>query len=132
MTDLFVTNFYAAVDSMDIERQIALMTPDVVFRFANAPALHGPDAHRQGFVKLLKMVVSMRHEIKGVWASGDCRTVETRVTYVDKFGRSFSYPACTLIFERDGLVRELRIFVDSHDLFIPPADALPASDPAAA
>ena len=131
MTDQFVTRFYAAVDSLDIERQVALMTPDVVFRFGNTPEIKGHDAQRFFFGKLLDVIVSMRHEIRGIWTSGDCRVVETRVTYVDKLGRNLNYPACTLLFERDGLVREVRVFVDNHELFLPPASASSTSKPAA-
>jgi ketosteroid isomerase-like protein len=130
-TDQFVTNFYAAVDSLDVERQNALMTPDVVFRFGNLPAIKGHNSHRIAFGKMLDIIDSMRHEILSVWPCGDCRVVESRVTYGDKFGRSFNFPACTFIFERDGLISELRIFVDNHELFVPPSAALPAAKPAA-
>jgi ketosteroid isomerase-like protein len=69
----------------------------------------------------------MDHRVVGIWQCGDCMTVETRVTYVDVFGRTFSYPGCDLLFLRDGLISEVRIFVDNHELFIPPAAATPAA-----
>ena len=65
-------------------------------------------------------VHEMRHRIVGHWERADCSTVETRVRYVDRFGRTFEFPGCTLLFFESELAREVRIFVDNHAMFIPP------------
>lgn len=117
MSEKLIRRYFAAVDSLDFEDQIATVTPDVVFRFGNAPPITGHDALRAANLALLERVASIRHEIVGIWACEGCWSVETKVTYVDKQGRAFSYPACNLHFIRDGLFSEVRIFVDNHELF---------------
>jgi ketosteroid isomerase-like protein len=121
MNETLVRNFFAAADSREPGRLVQLLTEDVSWTFGNAPTTVGRGPIVQALTPLFEYVKQMSHEIVGIWESGDCVTVETRVTYVDMFGRSFTFPGCDILFLREARICEVRIFVDNHELFIPPA-----------
>jgi ketosteroid isomerase-like protein len=121
MNETLVRNFFAAADLREPARLVQLLTEDVKWTFGNAPTTVGRDPIVQALTAFFEYVKQMDHRIVGIWECGDCVTVETRVTYVDMFGRSFTFPGCDLLFLRGALVSEVRIFVDNHELFIPPA-----------
>ena len=121
MSETLVRNFFAAADAREPARLVELLTEDVRWTFGNAPTTIGREPIVQALTPFFEYVRQMDHRIVGIWHSAECITVETRVTYVDVFGRSFTYPGCDLLFLRDGLFSEVRIFVDNHELFVPPA-----------
>lgn len=124
MTETLVMDFLAAADSLDIERFCNFLPKDVAWRFANFPVANGIDELRSQYVMIVDIVTSMRHDIVGIWRDNDCIIAETRVHYVDRHGRSFSYSGCDLIFVENDVIKEIRIFVDNHEMFIPPASEL--------
>lgn len=121
MSAELVRRFFRAADSRDAAGFVQVLTPDVRWVFGNAPALHGREAVREALSGFFSYVREMDHEIVGIWESPECITAETRVRYVDQFGRTFSFPGCDLLFLSGNLFREVRIFVDNHELFLPPA-----------
>lgn len=123
MTEKLIRDFFAAADSLDIERFCNFLPKDVVWRFANFPVANGIDELRSQYVMLLEVVTSMHHDIVGIWRDQDCITVETRVHYVDRYRRRFSYPGCDIIIVNGEEIQEIRIFVDNHQIFIPPASS---------
>lgn len=118
----WVTDFFASADSLDVERFCSALPADIVWRFANFPTAHGNSEVRAQYELVVQILKSMRHEIVGIWDAGDCVVAETRVFYVDIHGRAFDCPGCDLFFLKDGKLTEVRIFVDNHFLFTPPAD----------
>ena len=129
MTETLVRDFLAAADSLDIERFCNFLPEGVVWRFANFPVANGIDELRQQYAMIVDIVTSMRHDIVGIWRDKECIIAETKVHYVDRHGRSFSYSGCDLIFVDGDVIKEIRIFVDNHEMFIPPVSDLldPAS-----
>ncbi|MBF5089313.1 hypothetical protein F1640_04660 [Novosphingobium sp. NBM11] len=123
----WVKDFFAAADSLDVERFCAALPRDIVWRFANFPTARGIGELRAQYEMVAQILESMRHEIVGIWDAGDCVTAETRVFYVDVHGREFDCPGCDIFLLRDGALAEVRIFVDNHVLFMPPAAAEPAA-----
>jgi ketosteroid isomerase-like protein len=127
MSEALARKFFAAADSREPVQLVTLLTEDVKWTFGNAPTTVGREPIVQALTPFFEYVTKMDHRIVGIWQCGDCMTVETRVTYVDVFGRTFSYPGCDLLFLRGGLISDVRIFVDNHELFIPPATAAAAA-----
>ena len=125
MPHQWVTDFFAAADSLDVERFCASLPHEVVWRFANFPTAHGVMEVRAQYEMVVQILHSMRHEIVGVWDAGDLVAAETRVFYVDIHGREFDCPGCDLFFLKDGELSEVRIFVDNHFLFTPPSNQEP-------
>lgn len=131
MTDTLVRDFFAAADSLDIERFCAALPEDIIWRFANFPVANGIEEVRAQYAMVVDVAARMHHDIVGIWRDRDCITVETRVYYTDRYGREFSYPGCDIIFVDGQSIKEVRIFVDNHELFIPPvtdADATHQGD----
>jgi len=122
MPHQWVDDFFAAADSLDVERFCAALPPDIVWRFANFPTAKGVMEVRAQYEMVVQILHSMRHEIVGVWDAGDTVTAETRVFYVDVHGREFDCPGCDLFFLQEGRLSEVRIFVDNHFLFTPPSE----------
>lgn len=120
MKDNLVREFFLAVDSLDLSRFTDKLHPDVVWRFGNGESLRGRTSVEQAYIGILSILVKMDHEVLGVWDAGDCVTVETTVTYGHKSGKSFTYPACDII-EFDGdLVKDIKIFIDCHEMIATP------------
>jgi ketosteroid isomerase-like protein len=123
MVEDLIRNFFAAADSLDEERFLAGLPEDIVWRFGNSPAASGRQAIREQYRMITGFLDAMHHDIVGIWIAGDCVTAETRAFYTDKYGRSFDFPGCDIFFLDGDLIKEVRIFVDNHALFIPPAEA---------
>lgn len=120
MTERLVREFFAAADSLDIERFSSVLPADVIWRFANFPVANGIAEVRAQYAMVVDVAAKMHHNIVGIWRDRDCITVETRVRYTDRHGREFSYPGCDIIFVEGETIKEVRIFVDNHEMFIPP------------
>ena len=123
MSEALARQFFATADQREPDQLVRLLTEDVKWTFGNSPKTVGREPVVQALTSFFEYVKQMDHRIVGIWQCGDCMAVETRVTYIDVFGRTFSYPGCDLLFLSDGLISEVRIFVDNHEMFIPPAAA---------
>lgn len=121
VTEKLIRNFFAAADSLDADRFCSQLSEAVVWRFANFPVANGIHEVRTQYDMIVSIAESMHHEIVGIWQDGNCVTAETRVHYKDRYGRNFSFPGCDIIFLDGETIREVRIFVDNHELFVPPA-----------
>ncbi|MGV7123145.1 nuclear transport factor 2 family protein [Sphingopyxis sp. 550A] len=121
MSDDFVRNFFAAADAMDVERFAAYFTHDIVWRYGNSPAVQGIDIVLAQYRQISGVVKAVRHDIVGIWRDGDCVTVETLANYFDHHGRHFAFPACNVMQVEGERFRDVRVFVDNHELFVPPA-----------
>lgn len=121
MTKGLIEEFFEVADSLDVDRFCAFLPEDIVWRFANFPVARGREELRGQYQIVVDVAERMKHDIMGIWRDADCITVETRVHYTDRYGREFSYPGCDIIFVEGDVIKEIRIFVDNHELFIPPA-----------
>lgn len=120
MNKQYMVDMFAAADTMDIPKTLRYLTDDVEFRFANAPTFHGHAQVTQGLTTLFETVKKLRHTIVGVHNCGDVWAVETVAHYVDRWGRSFSYPACNLMELRGDRISVYKIFIDNSEMFQPP------------
>ena len=120
MSEDLVREFFRAADTRDPSQLLRCLTDEVAWTFGNAPTTRGRAAVAEALTPFFQHVVEMRHRIVGIWSCGDCIAVETRVHYRDQFGRAFDFPGCDLLFVEGVSIREVRIFVDNHELFLPP------------
>ncbi|MGW4057745.1 nuclear transport factor 2 family protein [Amycolatopsis sp. NPDC004747] len=108
----WLNDFYAKVDACDTEAVLAGFAPDARMTYgANAP-MPGRDAIRAGLDWLFTSYRRIEHEFLNVWASGPVLLLEANVTYGCPDGRDVTVPALTVIEHRDGLVDDLRVFID--------------------
>lgn len=119
MADI-VTDFFEAADTRNPDALLRHLTADVRWTFGNMPTIVGHAAVKGALTPLFEHVVEMSHRIVGRWQCEDCIVAETRVRYRDQFGRHFEFPGCDLLFMDGARIREVRIFVDNHQLFLPP------------
>jgi hypothetical protein len=120
MNKQYMVDMFAAADTLNAENTLRFMTEDVAFRFGNAPTLHGHVQVAEALTTLYQTVKKMRHTIVGVHNCGDVWAVETVANYVDRYGRSFSFPACNIMVLRGARMSEYKIFVDNSEMFRPP------------
>ena len=120
MTGKIIREFFRAADQRDPAAFVQRLTEDVIWRFGNLPATRGRAAVRDSLTLFFQHVREMSHHIVGIWSEGGVTTAETHVKYHDQFGRRFEFPSCNIFFLHGDLICEVRIFVDNHELFLPP------------
>lgn len=107
-----------AVDAKDAARFATFMTPDAVFRYANAPIVTGPDAIRQAVAQFFDAIQALRHEIVAVWTQDDMVFCKGEVSYVRHDGsKAGPFPFVNLFKLRGDKIAEYLIYVDISSLF---------------
>ena len=107
-----VARIFADIDSMDPDKFVAHLTPDVTFRFANADPAQGRAATRDGVAAFFATISGMTHHILNTWEVGDTVIVQIDVEYVRQDGKTVVTPnADILVFDGD-LVRDWQIYID--------------------
>jgi ketosteroid isomerase-like protein len=115
----FAVNVYRAVDSMIPSAQLAFLTPDCTFVFANHPPAKGHaeiGAHVQAF---FSTIAGLEHELFDVWPVDNHLIVRMAVTYTRKDGKRMTFPAAVIWKIRGELISEFRIYVDNSPLLLP-------------
>ena len=56
-----------AVDAKDAPRFASHLTPDAIFRYANAPVVTGPEPIREAVAQFFGAIQALRHDVLGVW-----------------------------------------------------------------
>jgi ketosteroid isomerase-like protein len=108
----WLTGFYARVDALDTEAVLAGFARDATMRYGSGEPMRGSDAIRAGLTWLFTHYRRIGHEFLGVWESASTVLVEATVTYGTADGREIAVPALTVIEHRDGLIDDLRIYLD--------------------
>lgn len=120
----WVEHFFRAIDRMDAEGFAGHFAAGGAFRFANQPPLVGPTAVAKGAQSIFTMLDAIRHEVLKHWLADGDVLVEGVVHYHRAADhRHFAFPFLS-VFEFEemspGPLRSYRVFVDSHELFLPP------------
>ncbi len=107
-----------AVDAKDASRFVTYLTPDAVFRYANAPPVTGHDAIRAAVAQFFEAVADLHHEILGTWVIGDMVFCKGEVDYVRRDGsRAGPFPFLNLFRVRGDKIAEYLIYVDISPLW---------------
>ena len=109
----WVYDMYEDADSLDPERAMKWLTPDVTQRMGNNPPTVGIAQAREGYEHMLGAMSSMKHDFIEIWdTESGVAIAEALVTYHRKVGGSVTLPATTILRHRDGKVYDLRIYMD--------------------
>ncbi len=113
-----VIDVFQAVDSKDASAFVTHLTPDAVFRYANAPPVIGKDAIREAVAQFFAAVASLRHDIEQTWVLGEMVFVKGEVNYVrHDASKAGPFPFLNLFKMRDGQIAEYLIYVDISPLW---------------
>ena len=125
-TDSWIADFFASIDRMDGEAFAAYFSSSGHFRFANHPPLEGRDAIAGGAQGIFGLLSGIRHDIVNHWQADGNVLVEGLVHYHRAADdRHMAYPFFSVFDFTEGPmspVQSYRVFIDSHELFLPPAD----------
>jgi ketosteroid isomerase-like protein len=113
----WVRDYYATVDSMNMERYLAYHTDDVRFRFGSTPTTTGKAPVKEGLDHLWAGLEGMRHQMTGVWIVDNVAIVEADITYTRKDGKSVVLPAVTVLRTEGDLINDVRVNMDINPLF---------------
>jgi ketosteroid isomerase-like protein len=116
MTD-WVKDYFADVDSMDIDAFLKHLSDDVVVKWANSDPYTGKAATADAIGGLYQAIDAMRHEFVNVYEEGAETIVEANVYYTRKDQRQVRVSAMTVLRRRDELVDEVRVFLDTAPVF---------------
>lgn len=110
----WIYEYYEAVDSLDIDRLLALHTADTRLAFANAPVVEGKEGFRAAISGFWSTIQSMSHRVTGAWSlhGGRVGIGELIVSYTRGDGSQAIVKACTVLRRRDGQVLDIRIHGD--------------------
>jgi ketosteroid isomerase-like protein len=115
-----VREVFKTVDAKDAAGFAACLTPDAVFRYANAPMVTGPDAIRDAVAQFFAAVHSLRHELLAVWTQDDMVFCKGEVRYVRHDGsHAGPFPFVNLFRLSGDKIAEYLIYVDISPLFAP-------------
>jgi ketosteroid isomerase-like protein len=114
----WVKDYYAAVDSMNMEKYLSFHTDDIKFRFGSNPTTTGKDAVVQGLSQLWGALESLSHTMTGLWQIDNVTIVEADVTYTRKDGKVVVLPAASILRREGDLVNDMRINMDINPLFV--------------
>jgi ketosteroid isomerase-like protein len=117
-----VRDVFQAVDAKDATRFASYLTPDAVFRYANAPPVTGPDDTREAVARFFAAVRSLRHDLGQVWTLGEMVFCQGEVNYERLDGsKAGPFPFFNLFRLREDKIAEYLIYVDISPLFAPSA-----------
>jgi ketosteroid isomerase-like protein len=108
----WLVDFYRRVDALDLEGTLAGFAPDASMRYGSMPPMVGREAVHGGLTWLYTYYRSITHEFRNVWVSDSTVVLEATVTYGHPDGREIALPVVSILEHRDGVVDDLRIFLD--------------------
>jgi ketosteroid isomerase-like protein len=112
-----VAAIFADIDSMDPDRFVRHLTPEVTFRFGNADPQHGRAAVREGVAGFFTTIDGLTHHILEVWEVGDTTIVQIDVEYRRKDGKTVTVPNVDVLRYQGDLVRDWQIYIDLAPVF---------------
>jgi ketosteroid isomerase-like protein len=116
----WVRDFYAAVDSGDSANALGRMSPDIHVQFAGRPPVDGREqaAATMGAFHASHRRVS--HRILNVWPIPGGAICEFTATYELHDGSLLPLPSLTVLTCADGLITNMRVYLDEGPLLAGP------------
>ncbi|HVQ95269.1 MAG TPA: nuclear transport factor 2 family protein [Mycobacteriales bacterium] len=112
-----VTSTFADIDTMEPDRFVRHLTPDVSFRFGNADPLTGRAEVRDAVAGFFGTIDGMTHHIRQVWELGDTVIIQADVEYRRKDGKAVTVPNADVLTYQGDLVRDWQIYIDLAPVF---------------
>ena len=113
-------------ETFNVPEAMTLFTDDATYQFGNYPAAVGKDQIKQAAASShMDFIKSATFDVRNMIEAGDGMVAcEMDITYVTTDGRNITLPCADLFrFNDQGLVKEMRIFMDAGPLFAKPASA---------
>lgn len=109
-------DYYSDVDSVDIERISSWFADDMRLQFANWEPLAGKENVRGFFANFLSRIESLSHEFGRVVENEEEVFCDCVVQYNLKNGGVVRVKAASYAQRRDGMLCELRVYLDPTEL----------------
>lgn len=122
MSEEFVRRLGAAIDTMNAGTFVEFLTEDATFRFGNGEPVTGREAIRAYVDGFFGAIISICHDPLRTHSAGSFLVAEMNCTYADQWGRTLKVPVCNVMQMQGDLICEYFIYIDNHDLFVPPAN----------
>ena len=103
---------FADIDEFDPDKFVKHLTPDVVFRFANADPVVGRDGVREAVAGVFSSIAGLTHHILQVWEQGDTAIVKINVEYRRLDGKTVTVPNVDVLVYEGELVKDWQIYID--------------------
>jgi len=111
-------------ETMNVPEAMKLFANDATYQFANYPPAVGLDQIRQAAASShLDFIKSATFDVKNMIEPGSGVVVcEIVITYLTNDGRTITLPCADLFrFNEQGMIKEMKIFMDATPLFAKPA-----------
>src|SRR5918994_6548728 len=112
-----VAQVLADIDAFDPDKFVAHLTPDAVFRFANADPVTGRAAVKEAVAGFFSTIDGLTHHMRNVWELGDTAIVQADVEYRRKDGKTVTVPNADILTYDGDLVRDWRIYIDITPIY---------------
>lgn len=112
-----VAQIFADIDTFDPDRFVAHLTPDAVFRFANAEPVTGREAIREAVAGFFATIAGLTHHVRGVWEFGDITIAQVDVEYRRKDGKTVTVPNADILTFDGDLARDWQIYIDIAPIY---------------
>lgn len=114
----WVSDFFADVDTVRIDRLEGWFADDIDLRFSNNPAVIGKQPALDVLRDFYTTITGMRHEPLAIVGSGNEAAQQAIVTYTRPDGRDVPLPVSSYLRQTtDGRIDRLWIYIDIAPLF---------------
>jgi ketosteroid isomerase-like protein len=116
----WLDDLYEKIDAKDLDAFLAALSDDVVVVFGNNPPAVGKEQVGAAIGGFFGTIASMSHNFRNVFVDGDTTLLEADIDYGRLDGPTVTVPCMSLLHrDADGLVDQLRIFIDVAPVFAP-------------
>jgi len=122
-------DYFADVDTMQIEKMATWFAEDMIVRFGNEPLMRGKQAALEAIGGLWTNFTSLSHAHGRVISDGTYFSGEGTVTFGLADGRKVSIPGITILERRGGLVTRLSGYLDFAPLYAPSDTPIEVMEP---
>jgi ketosteroid isomerase-like protein len=114
----WVKNYFADVDTLDVDRFLSWLTDDIVVQWANADPYVGKEQVGGAIGGFYEFIDGMQHELLQVYRGLDGEAIaEANVFYTRKDGQRVRVRAMTALRQAGELISELRVYLDTAPVF---------------
>jgi ketosteroid isomerase-like protein len=113
----WVQQLFTTIDRKDTAGFIAHLSPDVRFRFANAPILNDQTQVKESIAYLFQAIAGLKHTLLDVWEQDGTTICRGEVCYTRHDGSTLEVPFINVLKRPGETIDEYLIYVDASELF---------------
>ena len=115
-------------EQMNVDRALTYFNEGAYYRFGNYPPAIGKKAIEQATkASHLDQIKGIKFEIEDIWERGDSVICKMQIHYTRIDDSVLTLPCTDVFLLKDGLVQEMKVYMDANPLFAPmpePVDRL--------